>query len=168
MLWIEKKWGYVKPNSTTRSNSLIEGSKEWKEEKITFHLLKLMITAEVWQDLSHYTTASDVWQALEKQLEARAEAHQRLLLQKLEGVKLLKEESMQSYITRVGKLTAEFKLCGGSASDVSMTSYLIKGLPSEYKIVQTIANSHRQDLEKVKALLLGEEAYRIDMKTCRL
>jgi hypothetical protein len=65
---------------------------------------------------------------------------------------------MDDFINRISRKVAEIKGVNGSISDVSVSGYLIRGLPKEYDLYKPLLNSIRADVDKLKLELLKADA----------
>lgn len=160
-LWANGWWKNVDPSDEYRRSMMDQFTEAWIEGRTAFQMLKVTITDDIWQELTRFTTAESVWLDLKMIYESKAAANQSLIQQKLDAVSLEAKESIQDYINRITRLTTELRQNGGTLTPVMYTGYLIRGLPStEWSTLKTICNTYREHPERVKALLLGEEAAR--------
>src|ERR1700683_1203409 len=65
---------------------------------------------------------------------------------------------MDDFINRISRKVAEIKGVNGSISDISISGYLICGLPKEYDLYKPLLNSIRADVNKLKLELLKADA----------
>ncbi len=137
-------------------DSLSATEQEIQEDAKDF--LNLLISQEVWVEIRHLNSGSEIWKKLEEKNEGKVASRQALFEQQLDYTVFGDKDTMQGYITRVTSLVTQIRAVGGTVSDVNYTGHLLRGLPSKYNTVKVICNSKRGDVDAVKNELLGEEA----------
>ena len=65
---------------------------------------------------------------------------------------------MNDFINRISRKVAEIKGINGLISDISISGYLIRGLPKEYNLYKSLLNSIRANINKLKLELLKADA----------
>jgi hypothetical protein len=61
---------------------------------------------------------------------------------------------IDNFINRISRKVAEIKGVNGSISDISISGYLIRGLPKKYNLYKPLLNSIRANINKLKLELL--------------
>jgi hypothetical protein len=65
---------------------------------------------------------------------------------------------IDNFINRISRKIAKIKGVNGSISDISVSGYLIYGLPKEYDLYKPLLNSIRANVNKLKLELLKADA----------
>jgi hypothetical protein len=65
---------------------------------------------------------------------------------------------IDDFINHISRKVAEIKGVNGSISDISVSGYLIRGLPKEYDLYKPFLNSIRANVDKLKLELLKADA----------
>jgi hypothetical protein len=76
----------------------------------------------------------------------------------LETITFDSNKGIDDFINRISRKVAEIKGVNGSISDVSISGYLIRGLPKEYDLYKPLLNSIRANVNKLKLELLKADA----------
>jgi hypothetical protein len=71
---------------------------------------------------------------------------------------------MDDFINRISHKVAKIKEVNGSISDVSVSGYLIRGLPKKYDLYKPLLNSIRANVNKLKLELLKADAFTKEKK----
>jgi hypothetical protein len=66
---------------------------------------------------------------------------------------------MDDFINRISHKVAKIKGVNGSISDVSVSGYLIYGLPKKYDLYKLFLNFIRANIDKLKLGLLKADAF---------
>ena len=66
---------------------------------------------------------------------------------------------IDDFINRISRKVAEIKGVNGSISDISISGYLIRGLPKKYDLYKPLLNSIRANINKLKLELLKADAF---------
>jgi len=157
---VEDLWEYIDPD---QAPALIKAAP--KDDKsinrqvaIARAVLSLLITHDTWQQFKEIKFAHQIWSQIQvkaEQLKAQKEA---LYLQQMETITFDSTKGMDDFINRISRKVAEIKGVNGSISDVSVSGYLIRGLPKEYDLYKPLLNSIRADVDKLKLELLKADA----------
>jgi hypothetical protein len=157
---VEDLWQYIDPD---QAPALIEAAPKddksiTRQVAIARAVLSLLITHDTWQQFKEIKLAHQIWSQIQvkaEQLKAQKEA---LYLQQMETITFDSTMGMDDFINRISRKVAEIKGVNGSISDVSVSGYLIRGLPKEYDLYKPLLNSIRADVDKLKLELLKADA----------
>lgn len=162
VLRLGKHWTYVEP-----LDPLISGPPDpdhatafvplTSAESDAYWTLRILIGNEVLTGCTHLITPRALWAHCCAIIADKALAKQVLVLQELENKTWIPGQTMQSWISSITSKVSELQATGHVINSVSFTGYMLKRLPGEYSTAQKIANTYRNDVEKVKNVLLGEE-----------
>jgi hypothetical protein len=76
----------------------------------------------------------------------------------METIAFNNNKGMDDFINRISRKVAEIRGVNGTISDVTISGYLIRGLPKEYDLYKPLLNSNRADVDKLKLELLKADA----------
>jgi hypothetical protein len=66
---------------------------------------------------------------------------------------------MDNFINHISRKVAKIKKINKSISDISVSGYLIRGLPKKYNLYKPLLNSIRANINKLKLELLKADAF---------
>jgi hypothetical protein len=177
---IEDLWQFVDPDQAPALVGSTQDDKTTaRQVAIARAVLSFLIGYDTWQEFEEIKLAHQIWtqiRAKADQLKAQKEAlylqplmirakaeqlkvqKQALYLQQLETI-TFDSKGMDDFISRISRKVAEIKGVNGFISDVSVSGYLIRGLPKEYDLYKPLLNSIRADVDKLKLELLKADAY---------
>ena len=84
--------------------------------------------------LAEKKTASDMWDTLKQLFEANNENRKMALKDKLHNVKMTKEESATSYLTRVAQVKDELAAVGETVLDSELVRIALKGFTKKWEV----------------------------------
>jgi hypothetical protein len=68
-------------------------------------------------------------------------------------------KGINNFINRISRKVAKIKGVNGLISDISISGYLIRGLPKKYDLYKPLLNSIRANINKLKLELLKADAF---------
>jgi len=84
---------------------------------------------------------------------------------KLEGVYFdTTVNSIEAHLRKVSSLVSEYKASRGSINNTAITGYMIRKLPASFSSIVSVANTDRDNIDRVEALLIGEEILQLEQQ----
>ncbi|KAG7551025.1 Zinc finger CCHC-type [Arabidopsis thaliana x Arabidopsis arenosa] len=166
----EDLWDVVGGSSTsppTGDAATAEATKEWtrKNAKAEF-ALKRSISSGVFEHVSRCTSASSIWQALDRLFNKKNEARLQLLENELANAKQ-GESSISEFFIKVKNLCSEINNLNPeeSISDARLKRIIIRGLRPEYTPFVTSVQgwATQPSLEEFENLLASQESLAVQM-----
>ncbi|CAE5962242.1 unnamed protein product [Arabidopsis arenosa] len=166
----EDLWDIVGGSSTsppTGDAATAEATKEWtrKNAKAEF-ALKRSISSGVFEHVSRCTSASSMWQALDRLFNKKNEARLQLLENELANAKQ-GESSISEFFIKVKNLCSEINSLNPeeSISDARLKRFIIRGLRPEYTPFVTSVQgwATQPSLEEFENLLASQESLAVQM-----
>ena len=84
--------------------------------------------------LAEKKTTNDMWDVLKQLFEAKNKNQKMALKDKLHNVKMTKDESVTSYLTRVAQIKDEVAVVGETISDLELVRIALKGSTKKWEV----------------------------------
>jgi RNA-binding protein YhbY len=117
--------------------------------------------------ISHYESALEAWEILETTYEGTKlvkSAKLQILVSQFEGIKMLEEESLNEFYTKISNLQNYMINLGKKFFDAKLIKKILRSLPERFRIkVTTIEESKDFDSMKIEELVGSLQTYEFSL-----
>jgi hypothetical protein len=149
-VWKIVETGWIKPEETEEI-TITQTSARLSNDK-ALHALCQALSPFEFARISNCEVAKDAWQILETTYEGTKlvkSVKLQMLIFKFEEIKMLEEETIKEFYTKISNLRNSMVSLGKQISDVKLIQKILRFLPERFRIkVTTIEES--EDLEEIK------------------
>jgi hypothetical protein len=137
-VWKIVETGWIKPEATDKI-TVIQTSSRLSNDK-ALHALCQALSPSEFARISNCEIAKDAWQILETTYEGTKlmkSAKLQMLIFKFEEIKMLEEETLGEFYTKISSLRNSMVSLGKQISDVKLIRKILRSLPERFRIKVT-------------------------------
>jgi hypothetical protein len=168
-VWKIVETGWIKLEKTNEI-TVTQTSARLSNDK-ALHALCQAFSPSKFAKISNCEVAKDAWQILETTYEGTKlvkSAKLQMLISKFEEIKMLEEETLGKFYTKISYLRNSMVSLGKQISDVKLIQKILRSLPEHFRIkVTTIEESNDLEEMKIKELVGSLQTYEYSLPLVR-
>jgi hypothetical protein len=161
-VWQIVETGWIKPEATTTEVSVAQTSARLSNDK-ALHALCQALSPFEFARISNCESAKEAWQILETTYEGTKlvkSVKLQMLISRFEEIKMLENETVSEFYTRINDLRNSMVSLGKRVSDVKLIKKILRSLPECFRIKVTSINESKElDSMKTEELVGSLQTY---------